>query len=206
MKLDVHLPSGDGFSVEVSPAMRMSELKAAVQKHFQQRLKLTAKGQQLDLTATLNEAGLRDGDLVTAVVQLGKLCAATSKAFALHDHGDEVVTWGDPGYGGDSRQVQEQLRNVQHQANDYAFAAILGSGVVMTWGDKGYDGDSRQVQEQLRNVRHIQATASAFAAIVESGRDLGWLSSARRRQQPGARAADKGPARPSNQRCFCCHS
>ncbi|CAJ1435226.1 unnamed protein product [Effrenium voratum] len=96
-----------------------------------------AEGRQLDLAATLNEAGLQDGDVVVAVVQLGKL-AATYKAFALHGHGGEVVTWGDSDAGGDSSQVQEQLRNVQHiQNHGSAFAAILECGAVVTWGDLG---------------------------------------------------------------------
>ena len=129
MKVDVHLPSGDGFPVEVSPATPVSELKAAAQRHFQRRLKLTAKGLQLELTATLGEAGLQDGDVVAAVLQLGKL-AATYKAFAWHGLEDEVVTWDEPKFGGDSSQVQAQLRNVQHiQATARAFAAILESGV-----------------------------------------------------------------------------
>ena len=111
MKVDVYLPSGDGVSLEVSPATPISELKAAAQRHFRRRLKLTAKGRQLELTATLGEAGLQDGDAVAAVVQFSKL-AATYKAFALHGHGEAVVTWGHPEYGGDSSQVLEQLRNV----------------------------------------------------------------------------------------------
>ncbi|CAJ1415182.1 unnamed protein product [Effrenium voratum] len=110
MKVDVYLPSGDGCSLAVSPETPMRKLKAAAQQHFRRRLKLTAKGLQLDLTATVSEAGLRDGDVVDAVVQLGKL-AATLKALAWYDHSGEVVTWGDPDYGGDSRQVQGQLRN-----------------------------------------------------------------------------------------------
>ena len=69
MKVDVLFPSGDGCSMEVSPAMLAGELKAAAQQHFQ-RLKLIAKGRQLTSTATLSEAGLRH-DVVTAVVQLG---------------------------------------------------------------------------------------------------------------------------------------
>ncbi|CAJ1415183.1 unnamed protein product [Effrenium voratum] len=122
MKVDVHLPSGDGCSVEVSPEMPVSELKAAAQQHFQRRLRLnTAKGRQLDLTATLSETGLRDGEVVIAFVELGKL-AATYQAFAWHGPGGEVVTWGDPEAGGDSRQVQGQLRNVQQvQATCSAF-------------------------------------------------------------------------------------
>ena len=94
MKVDVHLPSGNACSVEVSPETLISELKVAAQQHFQRRLKPAAKGRQLDLKATLSEAGLRDGDVVAAVAQLGKLAAARM-AFAWHGHGGEVVTWGD---------------------------------------------------------------------------------------------------------------
>ena len=80
------------------------------------------------------------------------------------------MTWGHPEHGGDSSQVQEELRNVQHvQATARAFAAILESGAVVTWGDPAYGRDSSQVQEQLRSVQHIQATGGAFAAILESG-------------------------------------
>ena len=62
------------------------------------------------------------------------------------------MTWGDPGYGGDSSKVQEQLRNVQHiHATFGAFAAILHSGAVVTWGDPRYGGDSSQVQEQRKS-------------------------------------------------------
>ena len=98
MKVDVHLPSGDGCSIEVSPATLISELKAAAKQHFQRPLKLTWKGQQLNLTATVSKAGLANGDVLTAVVQLCKL-AATGTAFALHGHGSSVVTWGRPEFG-----------------------------------------------------------------------------------------------------------
>ena len=65
------------------------------------------------------------------------------------------MTWGDPEFGGDSSQVQEQLRNVQHiQATNEAFAAILESGAVVTWGHAGMGGDSSQVQGQLMNPAH----------------------------------------------------
>ena len=168
MKVDVYLPNGDGCSISLPAKRPISELKATAQQHFHRRLKLTAKGQQLDLTSTLHEAGLRDGDAVAAVVQLGKL-SATEKAFAWHSHGDKVVTWGHSDYGGDSSQVQEQLRNIQHiQSTEHAFAAILESGAVATWGNAAYGGDSSQVQEQLRNVQHIHANDHAFAAILHT--------------------------------------
>ena len=113
MKVDVYLPNGDSCSVEVSPAILVSELKAAVQQHFRRPLKVTAKGRRLDLTATLSEAGLQDGDVVTAVVQLGKL--ATTSAFALHGHWGEVVSWGEPQHGGDSSQVQGPMSSTCKQ-------------------------------------------------------------------------------------------
>ena len=85
------------------------------------------------------------------------------------------MTWGNQEEGGDSSQVQEQLRNVQHiQATGGAFAAILESGAVVPWGNQEEGGDSSQVQEQLRNVQHIQATGGAFAAILESDAVVTW--------------------------------
>ena len=86
------------------------------------------------------------------------------------------MTWGDLQYGGDSSQVQEQLKNarcIQARSREYggAFAAILESGAVVTWGFPDMGGDNRQVQEQ----QHIQSTlCGAFAAILESGAVVTW--------------------------------
>ena len=154
--------------------MTISELKAAAQQHFRRPVKLTAKGRQLDLTATLYEAGLRDGDVVAAVVQLGKL-ATTLNTFAWHNE-PEVLTWGarDPFGGtiGGDFALQERAQYIQ--ATNGAFAAILESGAVVTLGAADLGGGSDQVQEQLRNVKCIQATRSAFAAILESGVVVTW--------------------------------
>ena len=68
------------------------------------------------------------------------------------------MTWGDPRDGGDSRQVQDKLWNVQQiQATAGAFAAILESGAVVTSGDPVYGG-----------------TFCAFAATLESGAVVTW--------------------------------
>ena len=64
-----------------------------------------------------------------------------------------VVTHGDPSFGGDSPRVQDLLRNVQQiYATHYAFAAILADGTVVTWGNPEYGGDSSTVQDQLSYV------------------------------------------------------
>jgi len=50
--------------------------------------------------------------------------------------------YGVPHCGGDSRAVQDQLRNVQQiHATDCAFAA-MADGTVVTWGMPSYGGDS----------------------------------------------------------------
>ena len=66
-----------------------------------------------DLDKTLEEAEIEDGECLTAPVLQPQL-ATTGKAFALWCHGDiAIVTWGDADFGGDSSEVQHQLRGVQ---------------------------------------------------------------------------------------------
>ena len=75
---------------------------------------------------------------------------ASRRAFAAILGDGSVVIWGDAGDGGNSRAVQDQLKNVQQiQATATAFAAILGDGSVVTWGDAAHGGDSSAVQDQL---------------------------------------------------------
>ena len=51
--------------------------------------------------------------------------AATSRAFAAVSSSGEVVTWGDRDFGGDSRQVQPLLTEVQQLCGaGAAFAAL----------------------------------------------------------------------------------
>ena len=105
---------------------------------------------------------------------------ATNGAFAAILADGSVVTWGKPMSGGDSSEVQDQLKGVQQlQATRYAFAAILADGSVVTWGCPAHGGDSSQVQHQLKGVQQVQATKSsysfsAFAAILADGSVVTW--------------------------------
>ena len=90
-----------------------------------------------------------------------------------------MVTWGLAECGGNSSDVQKQLKNVrQIQATYSAFAALLSDGSVVTWGLPDCGGDSTAVQEQLRSVQFIQSTSleegSAFAAILRDGSVVTW--------------------------------
>ena len=102
---------------------------------------------------SLEAAGIEDGDHATAVDIEAKV-AATERAFALFcSGGDRLVTWGSPNHGGDSSQVQDQLKGVQQlQATQCAFAAILADGSVVTWGYPKWDGDSSRVAVQFADA------------------------------------------------------
>ena len=44
----------------------------------------------------------------------------------------------------------------------------------MTWGASHRGGDSSAVRDQLKNVQQIQATPSAFGAILGDGSVVTW--------------------------------
>ena len=47
-------------------------------------------------------------------------------------------------------------------------------GSVVTWGDRDRGGVSRTVLGQLNNVQQIQASSSAFAAVLGDGSVVAW--------------------------------
>ena len=49
-----------------------------------------------------------------------------------------------------------------------------GDNAVVTWGNATRGGDSSAVQDQLKGVQQIQASHSAFAAILEDGCVVTW--------------------------------
>ncbi|CAE7477626.1 HERC2 [Symbiodinium natans] len=66
-----------------------------------------------------------------------------------------------------------QVGQVQVAASLPAFAAIVG-GSVVSWGRSICGGDSGDVQSQLQGVQRIQASGSAFAAILAGGSVVTW--------------------------------
>ena len=145
----------------------VQDLKTKAQRAFGRKC--------LRLIDPIEEAEIKDGECLNALVLQPQL-AATQSAFALWCHGDNaVVTWGNALCGGDSSSVQDQLRGVQQiQATGKAFAAILADGSAVTWGDAVEGGDSSAVRDQLKGVQQIQATESAFAAILADGSVVTW--------------------------------
>ena len=175
--LSVSLLSGKTVSVEAELGTSVGELRQRAQTALavgKGRL-LDPSGRALDEVATVKESGLQTGDSLSFHIRRIQL-QATSRAFAAILADGSVVTWGAAAYGGSSRAVRDQLKNVEQiKASDGAFAAILGDGSVVTWGQADdYGGDSRAVQGQLRNVREIQGSQRALAAILGDGSVVAW--------------------------------
>ena len=67
----------------------------------------------------------------------------------------------------------------QLAATKSAFALWChGDSTIVTWGIAGCGGDSSKVQDQIKGVQQIQATDSAFAAILEDGSVVTWGNAA----------------------------
>ena len=89
-----------------------------------------------------------------------------------------MVTWGDADYGGDSSEVQDELKDQivkKIYSNPHAFAAVLGNGRVVTWGSAEEGGDNSEVQEELKGqVVEIYSSRETFAAVLRGGRVVSW--------------------------------
>ena len=176
ISVGVVLLSGSRVSIQLDPESRLEALRTRAEAVLGTHLGklITAAGALLTGQGTLRQAGIRDGDTITAVA--GHVAvAATASAFALIRADGSVVTWGDPSSGGNSKAVQHQLQNVREiQANTRAFAALREDGSVVTWGHTKCGGCSQHVQRQLHDVRHMQASSEAFAAIKADGSVVAW--------------------------------
>lgn len=109
------------------------------------------------------------------VVKLAASCAA----FAAILSTGGVVTWGKADFGGNSSQVQDQLRNVKEivgKIRNSAFTALGEDGQVLaTWGSSRCCA-SKEVLKQLKNVKvkNIDCTALAWAVVSQNGEVFTW--------------------------------
>ena len=144
LQVSVALPSARSETFSLPQSSKVGDLRIVAQKSFQRGfLRLVDDHGVVDPAVSLQDAGLADGNELTAVVVEPKV-VATSAAFAVFCcGGDRVVSWGAALYGGDSSEVQDQLKAVQElQATHFAFAAILADASVVTWGAPDAGGDA----------------------------------------------------------------
>ena len=169
IQINVALPSGHVELLTLLPSSTVQEVRTKAERALGKKyLRLiTAKNRVLvDFEQTLEEAEIKDGECLAALVLQPQL-AATKGAFALWCHGGSaIVTWGPAFSGGKSSAVQEKLRAVQKiQATWHAFAAIVQGGSVVTWGNPHFGGDSSVVRDELKGVQQIQ-----WGLCCDSGR------------------------------------
>ena len=99
---------------------------------------VNSSGRILNGAFTVREAGLESGDALTLQVWKVQIRGCAGAMAAVASDGS-VVTWGHADRGGDSRAVQDRLKNVQQlRSNGRAFAATLVDGSVVTWGDPDF--------------------------------------------------------------------
>ena len=95
--------------------------------------------------------------------------------FAARLHNGNVVTWGNPDFGGDSSNVQHLLQGVAEIiASRFCFAARLQNGNVVTWGHPPHGGDSSDVQHLLHGVAEVIKGIWCFAARLHNGNVVTW--------------------------------
>ena len=158
----------NSFSIHFQFIFILSLLSLEVRVESQE---LIWSGRRLLPSETVEDVGLRHGDVMTALVK--PQLVTTDRAFALRRGG--VVTWGDVEMGGDCSGIQDRLREVCHLvACGHAFAGLLPDGSVATWGKPEFGGDSKLVEAELRHVIQIEASSSAFAARLSDGSVVTW--------------------------------
>ena len=174
--VEVVLLSGSKAIVEA----RLDESVETLKNRAQTGLKvgrgrlLDSSGRALVGSSKIIDTTVQSGDCLSLHLSRVQI-EASFGAFAAVLGDGSVVTWGSAAHGGDSSDVQDQLKNVQQiQASSGVFAAILGDGSVVTWDKAEYGGDSSAVQDQLKNVKQIQVSSGAFAAILGDGSVVTW--------------------------------
>ena len=114
------------------------------------------------------------GDLKIAAQQgFGQnfLRLITAKPRALVDLEESLVAAGLE----DGDYLSAVILQPQLAATAGAFALwCCGGNTVITWGNADLGGDSSAVQDRLKNVQQIQATESAFAAMLADGSIVTW--------------------------------
>eukprot|EP00438_Fugacium_kawagutii_P004673 Skav216585 [mRNA] locus=scaffold3151:128822:135176:+ [translate_table: standard] len=123
---------------------------------------LSDSGEVLQSWSTLLEAGVADGDTLTAVVQPAKV-SATRKAFAIWFSNGPVIYWGHPKFGGDAAHItgcipspqradaEKLIRVQQIESTGHAFAALLADGSA-AWPELGTSDVEHSLPKNLAAI------------------------------------------------------
>lgn len=183
IKVSVVLVSGalvlDRVELELKDAI--GDLLADVEESVGKRVQALVgpSGIELEPEAAVFQMGLRDGDVVTALLAHTTLIYSTSAAFAAVRSDGSLVSWGDEACGGDAGGVQGELSGdvLRVYSSERSFAALKRGGRVVAWGDPRCGGDCSSVTAQLASgVLSVSSTRTAHAALKGDGSVVTWGS------------------------------
>ena len=191
-KVDVHFHSGDGVSVAVSLETLHSSLssgtgetgrgypeyggsrqaRAAEECHAHPR---NSRSVLLFPNLWLLWPGVIQNSAEIADTQEQprnfRHIQASAAAFAAILESGAVVICGHPEHHGGSRQARAAEECHAHPRNSRSRCVLLFPNLWLLWpGEIQNSAEIANTQQQPRNFKHIQASAAAFAAILESGR------------------------------------
>lgn len=158
LTLSIGLLSGRTTQVSVDSDVSGAELQRRAEATLRTELAglVTAAGKTLTGSETLRQAGIRDGDALSAVAGNAPDSVPSARfmsAFALIRGDGSVAAWGDRACGGDCSPVSDELFAVtqiqaaewlwtrhasschKRQTSSSVFAALRRDGGVVSWGN-----------------------------------------------------------------------
>eukprot|EP00434_Breviolum_minutum_P019353 symbB.v1.2.017059.t2/scaffold1320.1/size125405/2 len=188
MLIHVVLLSGRSTTIDVAAGkyLRVSDVRRKAQEDFRLGLRCLVTEDGCELEGQQPVASLFQGDIgnnfhdtltLHACVRSSELCSSPlSTAFALLTADGSVYAWGHPDRGGDAKEVQSQLNDIQQlSCTSGAFCAVRGDGHVITWGSSDLGGRIPPlVRNRLMHVKEVIGSQSAFAALLQNGTVVTW--------------------------------
>lgn len=181
MRWTVHvsLLNGDSVAISIDQDASVEDLRLEAQRKIKKQVTgLVSAGSKLQVSSSLQLAGLKDGAEVSAVLGGDDVTVKAHKfgwGFGAIIN-TSLAIWGHELY---FKLSPEQRKRTEQDVlelffTETAVAAIKADGEVVTCGDDGAGGDSHLVQSQLVDVISISGTSGAFAAVRADGSVVCW--------------------------------
>eukprot|EP00438_Fugacium_kawagutii_P033685 Skav203316 [mRNA] locus=scaffold1007:101871:114161:- [translate_table: standard] len=179
--------NGETVPVNIDSEASVEDLRLEVQRKIKKQVRgltlmRTACGlagtSKLEVSSSLQQAGLQDGQDVTGLLGGDDVKVKAHKfgwGFGAIINGGLRI-WGHEFF---FKMTPEQSKKTEKDVlelffTETAVAAVTTEGEVVTCGDKNAGGDSTSVQDQLTDVISISGTSLAFAALKADATVVCW--------------------------------
>ncbi|EMD1178354.1 hypothetical protein VP758_004966 [Vibrio harveyi] len=107
-------------------------------------------------------------------IEVRELTVSSSySAFSALKADKSVISWGEASYGGYSKEIEKELKNIkQIKGANFGFAALSDNGNLVSWGTLWDNGQ----YFMAKNIKEVVADPMgwSFAAITMDGRVMSW--------------------------------